>query len=299
MTFKPLTLEDQPIFQAAEVVAPSGIADTMFTNLFIWRSYYRPFWRESHGCLCLLAAPQGEEPFGLPPVGGGNQLAALDFTAETLKALTSRPVIKRVPEGLAQKIKETGRPYSCLSDRDNDDYVYLAEQLRTLGGRRLHQKKNHYNFFVSHNQFECLPVTRELAPELLAVQESWLATKEERETVPDHHLLYEVEAVHELIKQFDSLNQLGLAIRIDGRIAGFTMGEIMSPDTVLVHIEKADYEIRGLFVALSSHFCRQLPPDIVYVNREQDLGLPGLRQSKESLKPDHMRRKYILTLENG
>ncbi len=294
MSFKPLTLEDQPVFRAAERSAPPVTSDTVFTNLFIWRSYYRPVWQEAHGCLCLLAAPEGEGPFGLPPVGGGDQLAALDFTLEALKTMTDRPVFKRVSEPLMRRLEAAGRPYTWVHDRDNDDYVYPAEQLRTLGGRRMHQKKNHYNHFVSHNQFECLPITRDLVPELLGVQESWLATKEERD-VPSNHLRYEVESVHELVRHFEDLNQLGLAIRIDGRIAGFTMGEVMSPDTVLVNLEKADYERRGLFVALSSHFCRELPPNIHYINREQDLGLPGLRQSKESLKPDHLRQKYIVT----
>ncbi|MDR1045952.1 MAG: phosphatidylglycerol lysyltransferase domain-containing protein [Candidatus Adiutrix sp.] len=282
------------MFRAAEKSAPQVIADTIFTNLFIWRSYYQASWAEAHGCLCLLAGPEGEEPFGLPPVGAGDQLAALDFTLEALKGRARKPVFKRVPEALVEKIEAAGRPYEWAPDRDNDDYVYRAEQLRTLSGRRMHQKKNHYNYFVAHNQFEVLPLTPDLTPELLAVQESWLATKE-AQNIPSNQLSHEVESVHELVRRREELNQLGLAIRIGGRIAGFTMGEIMSPDTVLVHLEKADYEIRGLFVALSSHFCRTLSPEIVYVNREQDLGLPGLRHSKESLKPDHMRRKYIVT----
>lgn len=294
MTFKPLTLEDRDIFNKARQAAPQVIADTIFTNLFIWRSYYRPVWAEAHGCLCLIARPEGEEAFGLPPTGGGDRLSALNFTLEHLRPLTGAPRFKRVPESLADEIRAAGLPYDCVHDRDNDDYVYLAEQLRTLSGRRMHQKKNHYNFFVSHNQFECLPITDELVPDLLAVQEGWLATKEEQ-NIPLSHLRYEVESVHELLRHFKVLNQLGLAIRINGRIEGFTMGEIMSPDTALVHLEKANYDIRGLFVALSSHFCRELPPDIIYVNREQDLGLPGLRHSKESLKPDHMRLKFLVT----
>ena len=294
MTFKSLNLEDQAAFKKAQEAAPQVIADTIFTNLFIWRSYYRPVWAEAHGCLCLIAQPEGEEAFGLPPVGGGDRLAAFRFTLENLRTMTETPKFKRVPETLAEEIQAADLPYDCVHDRDNDDYVYLAEQLRTLGGRRMHQKKNHYNFFVNHNQFECLPITDELVPDLLAVQESWLAIKEEQ-NIPLSHLRHEVESVHELLRHFNELNQLGLAIRINGRIEGFTMGEVMSPDTVLVHLEKANYDIRGLFVALSSHFCRQLPPEIVYVNREQDLGLPGLRHSKESLKPDHMRRKFIVT----
>lgn len=294
MKFKTLTLDDQPVFRAAEQAIPQMISDAGFTNLFIWKSYYRPTWLEAHGCLCLLANPEGEEPFGLPPLGGGDQLAALDLTLEALKEQTDRPMFKRVPEVLVNQIEAAARPYDCVHDRDNDDYIYLREQLCGLGGRRMHQKKNHYNYFVNHYQFECLPLTRALVPELLNVQESWLATKEER-NIPSSHLTYEVESVHELLRHFEELNQLGLAIRIDGRIAGFTMGEVISQDTVLVHLEKADYEIRGLFVALSSHFCRTLPPEIVYINREQDLGLPGLRRSKESLKPDHLRQKYIVT----
>ncbi len=293
MTFKPLTLEDQPVFRRAEKAAPEVLADTIFTNLFIWRSYYRPTWLEADGCICLIAHPEGEEPFGLPPVGGGDLLSALDFTLETLKTMTGQPVFKRMPEFLVERLEAEKRPYSWEHDRDNDDYVYRREQICTLGGRKLHQKKNHYNYFVSHYQYECLPLSPDLTPELLAVQESWLATKEEQ-NASSRHLTYEVESVHELVKHREELNQIGLAIRIDGRIAGFTIGEVIAPDTVLVHLEKADYEIRGLFVAISSHFCREMPPEIVFINREQDLGLPGLRHSKESLRPDHMRRKYIV-----
>lgn len=294
MSFKALTLEDQSTFRAAEKTSPLVLSDTIFTNLFIWRSYYRPLWTEAHGCICLIANPEGEEAFGLPPVGGGDQLAALDFTLEHLKTLTDKPVFKRMPEHLAQKIEAAGRPYIYEHDRDNDDYIYPREQLCGLSGRKMHQKKNHYNYFINHYQFECLPVTRELMPELLAVQDSWLATKEEK-NIPSNHLQHEIESVHELLLHFEELGQMGLAIRIDDRIMGFTIGEVMNPDTVLVHLEKADYEIRGLFVAISSHFCRQFPPEISYVNREQDLGLEGLRKSKESLKPDHMRLKYIVT----
>lgn len=294
MTFKPLTLDDREVFRRAEFSSEQLTSDTNFTNLFIWRSYYQTVWADAHGCLCLIARPEGEEPFGLCPVGSGDKLAALDFTRDALREMgVAAPVFKRIPEKLAEQLIAQNRPYETEHDRDNDDYVYLKEQLSTLSGRRMHQKKNHYNHFVAHNQFECLPVTDELVPDLLAVQESWLATKEERDT-PVNHLRHEIESVHELLRHHKELGQTGLAIKIDGRIAGFTIGEPMNPNTMLVHLEKADYEIRGLFVALASHFCRQLPPEIMYVNREQDLGLPGLRHSKESLKPDHMQKKYTL-----
>lgn len=294
MNYKVLALEDQPIFRAAEAAAPQMIGDTCFTNLFIWRSYYHTHWAEAHGCLCLLARPEGEMPFALPPVGAGDRVAAVRSTFEALAEFTEQPVMRRVPEDLVDELAARGEPYHSTHDRDNDDYVYLREKICTLSGRRMHQKKNHYNYFINHNQFQCLPITSELSPKLLTVQESWLATKEERNE-SSRQLKYEVESVHQLLKSMDSLNQIGLAILINGRIEGFTMGEVLSLDTALVHVEKANLEIRGLFVALASHFCRLLPPELIYINREQDLGLPGLRFSKESFKPDHLRRKFTLT----
>ncbi|MDL2226973.1 phosphatidylglycerol lysyltransferase domain-containing protein, partial [Deltaproteobacteria bacterium OttesenSCG-928-M10] len=190
MDFKELTLEDQAAFRAAEKSAAQMIADTNFTNLFIWRSYYRPTWLKAHGCICLIARPEGEEPFGLAPVGGGDRLAALDFTRDALRELTANAVFRRMPEDLVEQIRTAGRPYEAVHDRDNDDYIYLRQQLCSLSGRRMHQKKNHYNYFINHYQFECLPITEALVPDLLAVQEGWLATKEER-NIPGNHLRQE------------------------------------------------------------------------------------------------------------
>ena len=295
MDFTPLTLADLGRFRAAEKSAPApNSTEVNFTNLFIWRSFYRPRWAEHQGCLSLIACPEGVEPFGLPPVGGGDRLAALDFTLDALRDLTPAPTCRRVPENLLELMSAAGRPYTAVPDRDNDEYVYLSGQLAALNGRRMHQKKNHYNHFVSRNRFECLPLTEDLRPELMAVQESWLATKVERDEISPTQLGYEAEAVREMLEHLRELDQLGLAIRINGRLEAFTLGEVIRPDMVLVHLEKANPKIRGLFVALASHFCRALPPGLTYVNREQDLGLPGLRQSKESFKPDHMVRKFIL-----
>jgi hypothetical protein len=297
MAFTTLTLAARDVFRAAEKSAPEAYpSEINFTNPFIWRSYYRASWAEHAGCLCLIASPEGEEPFGLPPAGGGDRLAALDFTAAELARFGAAPVCRRTPESLVDELRVAGRPSLVLPDRDNDDYVYTVRQLATLSGRRMHQKKNHYNYFIAHHQFECLPVTSGLKPELLAIQESWLATKVERDEFTPRQLRYEVESVREILEHLDELDLLGLAIRLEGRLEGFTLGELTRPDTAQVHLEKANPEIRGLFVALTSHFCRALPPAVAYVNREQDLGVPGLRRSKESLKPDHLIHKFTVTL---
>jgi hypothetical protein len=203
----------------------------------------------------------------------------------------AEPKLSRVPEAAAQVIAEARPDWLVEPDPDNADYVYLADKLITLSGRRMHQKKNHYNHFVQNNRFELLEVTEALHGELVEVEAKWLTSKTEK-LGPDNHLQLEREAVHILLENFRALELQGLAIRVNGKIEAFTLGEPLSPDTALIHVEKGNPDIRGIYVALCSHFCKTYYADKTYVNREQDLGLPGLRKSKESLKPDHLRKKF-------
>jgi hypothetical protein len=240
-----------------------------------------------------MASPLDGQPFCLQPLGAPERLEAWDFMAARMRELSLAPLFSRVPEREAEIIRAARPDWEVEPDRDNDDYVYDAAKLRTLSGRSMHQKKNHYNHFIQNNRAEFLPITRSLFPELKRVEDKWLTLKAEREAAGDAtHLALEREAIHSILERFEDLGQRGLAIRIDGAIEAFTVGEMLSPDTLLVHIEKGNPEIRGIYVALCSHFVREVFPEAAFVNREQDLGLPGLRRSKESLKPHHFVRKF-------
>ena len=287
MTFKTLTLEDRPIFREHEARTPLYTSDANFSNMLIWQGFYNFSWEAAHGCLCVKAEPKVGAPFALPPLGGGDFMAAVDHLAESMP----EPKLSRVPEEAAKAVSAARPAWLSEPDPDNDDYVYLAEKLITLSGRRMHQKKNHYNNFVQNNRFELVEVNEALHDELVEVEAKWLTSKTEK-VGPDNHLNLEREAVHILLENLSVLEIQGLAIRIDGKIEAFTLGEPMSPDTALIHVEKGNPDIRGIYVALCSNFCKTFYADKTYINREQDLGLPGLRKSKESLKPDHMRKKF-------
>ncbi|MDR2140696.1 MAG: phosphatidylglycerol lysyltransferase domain-containing protein [Deltaproteobacteria bacterium] len=290
MSFKPLTMADMEIFRAAEKAAPLTTSDVIFSNLLIWNDYYHFTWERLAGCLVLLASPEGQAPFALPPLGLGDRLAA----AEKVFSLMSAPLMSRVPEELAQFYQAQRPGWASAPDPDNDDYVYLAEKLINLSGRRMHQKKNHYNYFRQNYEAEFEDVTPELAPELIALEDLWLTAKTEK-IGPQTHLVMERRAIHLLLSNLETLNLRGLAIRVNGQIEAFTIGEVLNADTAVIHAEKGNPEIRGIYVALCSHFCRRYFSDLTYINREQDLGLPGLRFSKESLKPHHMAKKFNLT----
>ena len=181
-------------------------------------------------------------------------------------------------------------------DRDEDDYIYLKEDLINLSGRKLHQKKNHLNFFLKKYEFAYEEAKPEDAGEIMAYIESKNEyklgeTPEEWKEI----LEMETEAIRELLK-FLGKGLLSGVIRIDGRIEAVTLGEFAktnSKETVLVHVEKADDRIRGLYQAINNEFCRRLPEETIYVNREEDMGLQNLRQTKLSYKPVMMGEKYF------
>ncbi|MDR1086365.1 MAG: phosphatidylglycerol lysyltransferase domain-containing protein [Deltaproteobacteria bacterium] len=292
MSFKELSIGDQDVFREAEQACPLTTSDVNFTNMFIWNEYYHFTWTKAFDCLCLLAHPENSDPFALPPLGGGDKMKAAEFLFNELTV----PKMSRVPQELADLMGKLRPDWKVESDPDNDDYVYLSEKLINLSGRRMHQKKNHYNSFVQNNRYELLEVTRDLIPELSTVEDLWLTAKTEKIGLQSH-LIMEKKAVHLLLANLETLNLHGLAIRIGGKIEAFTIGEVLNPDTAVIHAEKGNPDIRGIYVALCSNFCRRYYGAMKYINREQDLGLPGLRFSKESLKPDHMSRKYVVTLE--
>ncbi|MDR1166871.1 MAG: phosphatidylglycerol lysyltransferase domain-containing protein [Deltaproteobacteria bacterium] len=290
MAFLPLTLGDRALFREFEKKSPLVASDANFTNMFIWRNYYRFSWERLGDSLCVIANPEGGKPFAFPPLGDSRDPRAWDHLAASLE----EPNFQRVPEELAAFVGEIRPGWLVVPDRDNDDYVYLGEKLQTLSGRSMHQKKNHYNYFIQNYRHEFLPIHKDLFPELMAMEDQWLTFKADKGAELSH-LKMEREAIHNILVHFDELEVAGLAVKIDGAIEAYAIGENLNADAAVVHVEKGNPEIRGIYVALCSHFCRNVFPAATYVNREQDLGLAGLRRSKESLKPHHFNRKFKIT----
>jgi hypothetical protein len=288
--FEPLSLAHQGLVDDFLRRFPPQISEFTFTNLFIWRHYYQLQVSVVHDFLTLLGQPPGSAPFLFPPVGGGDIHAWTKTGLETLKANGHRPRIGRVPGPLAGELASLPGAELVL-DRDNSDYVYLTENLVQLSGNRYHSQKNHVNRLKKNNDWEYFPLTRELVIECLNLQEAWCRLRQCEESPS---LLNEEQAIVEALKQIDFLPYRGGVIRMQGKVEAFSLGEILNPDTVVIHIEKANPEIPGLYALINQQFLEKEWSAIRYVNREQDLGEPGLRKAKESYHPDHLVEKFSL-----
>jgi len=256
----------------------------------MWRHHNRTVWREYEKCLLILLNPEGEMPFCLPPIGPGDKRKALDILCEQVRQLSPEPRICRVSERFLKKHVDPGRYVSFL-DRDNSDYVYSTLDLVQLSGRKYHKKKNLLNRFLKSNTFEYRTLDIELVECLLDMQEKWCRIKE---CADKPGLLAEDYAIYEALTHFGELDYQGGAIQINSTIEAFSLGEALNTDTAVIHFEKANPDIPGLYSAINHLFCSNRWSDVEYINREQDLGIEGLRKAKESYYPHHMVNKYTL-----
>ncbi|MBN1106966.1 MAG: DUF2156 domain-containing protein [Deltaproteobacteria bacterium] len=288
--FKPIEFEDKEVFDEILRLDPPMVSELTFTNLFMWRHQHRPLWRVREGCLLVILRPEGREPFGLFPSGKGDKGAALEALCRELGELTTEVRICRVDEENARRYAAPGR-YFVELDLNNSDYVYLANDLITLSGRKYHRKKNHLNQFIKSHDFEYRHLDTELVECFLDMQEEWCRM---RECVESPGLLSEDFAVREALTRWGELDYHGGAIVMAGKVEAFSLGEELNEETAVIHIEKANPDIPGLYAAINQLFCRNAWSHMKYINREQDLGIEGLRKAKESYHPHHMVHKYTL-----
>lgn len=288
--FKPLELIHKPLFDRFLSREQPRTSELTFTNLFMWRNCYGTTWAVREGCLLIILKDGKRGAFGLPPIGGDHKAAALDSLVVELRKMSDRPLISRAGRDLVENYADATR-YEISEDRDNSDYVYLARDLITLSGNRFHGKKNHVNRFVKNYRFEYKELDSELVRSFLDLQETWC---ELRNCDENPGLMDENGAIIEALKNYEALGYKGGAILIDSKVEAFSLGEMLNHDTAVIHIEKANPEIPGLYAAISQRFCQAAWSGARFVNREQDLGIETLRKAKLSYNPDHLEAKYTL-----
>ncbi len=181
--------------------------------------------------------------------------------------------------------------FSVEYDRDSSDYIYLASDLLELKGKKYHSKRNH----LSH--FRSLDYTFSLIQEKDFDDCISFCTEDYNNKYHDHSSVAEQYAINTYFSYFNEMGLSGGIIRIDGKVVAVTVGERLNSDTFCVHIEKADKSFSGIYTAINNFFVSSAVKDFKYVNREEDLGIEGLRKAKLSYHPVFLLNKYIINFK--
>jgi hypothetical protein len=278
---RPVTLDDKPAFDRYLRRYPPAVSELTFTNVFCWAEIRHHLFGEYAGHL-LIAYRQKDCCLSFYPPAGPDPAALLRTRIEGLRDYCWT----RLDKELATSLGSTARP---ALDRDNSDYVYRVEDLRTLRGKEYHAKRNYAKRFTDLYHPEVRPLTGALATECLHIQEQWLEGQRNNETARD-----ESTALIKALRHFDDLGLRGIGVHAGNTLVAFAIGEPLNASTFVEHFEKALPGYTGAYPYLLQAFARSIPDGFPFLNREQDLGLEGLRQAKESWHPAHLLEKYTI-----
>lgn len=260
---------------------PEGISEFTFANLYLFRythSYRICTLRE---LTCIISGKKKDERFLMFSCG----FPDLDTFDELMK---THDYVKCLAETHADAnwVALENRGYRVEEDRDNFDYLYLRKELSDLTGKKYHKKRNLVNAFINNYKYEERPLTQDKIPDALSILEKWRIQKGEEG---------DYAATKEALELMDKLQLCGYIYTVDGNPAGFTLGEeIARGKSFVIHFEKALEEYKGIYQFINQSFASILPVKYTYINREQDLGDPGLRQAKMSYRPCGFVKKYTV-----
>lgn len=287
--FKSLDKEDKELFESYYSKRKIEISDHTFTNYYIWRKLDRTQLTIIDGYLCPMVIGPDKKPHFMMPLGGG------DIKKAVKTCLAHTGSVVRV-DGRFKELLGEEKGFEAAEDRNQFDYIYLSKDLAELKGRRYDAKRNHINAFLKKSDFTYEAMGARHIEECLQLNEIWCKKKRsESEEFPN--LECEAEAVKEALLNKEFLGLTGGILTVNGRIIAFTLGQKLTEDTAVVHIEKSDPSIRGAAQLMNREFVRNEWDGCVYINREQDMGHPGLRKAKMSYHPAELRKKYNILLK--
>ena len=271
-----------------------------FGTLYSWRKYYYNKIAFTNGCALAMLNNGSHGTLYTFPAGGDVKSAIEDLAAfaeergETLKFVSvSEDNRKKAEELFSGKFEFSGV-------REDSEYIYFAKDLAELKGKKYHAKKNHVNHFLREfPEWSIEPITPDNIPECRALDAEWF--EENLEYKEDATLDGEIDALSECFDHFEELGLCGLLLRVSGKPVAFTMGELMPcGNCVDVRFEKALSCAEGAYSVINMEFAKYVLenyPGVIYLNREEDLGLEGLRQAKESYKPVMLYTNYLAVLK--
>ena len=289
--FKPVRLGDRAVIE--RYTMPSGICncDLAFANMYCWQAVFHSAWAEIGGFLVIRFQIDGGERIGyMQPVGEGDFGPILPLLREDAHAHGQRlRIIGLTDEGRDTIRRIVPCHFAFESDRALEDYVYNADDLRNLAGRRYQPKRNHINrFMAEYPDYRYEELTPDRFGECMALEREWRKAHEGHTS----ELCAEQRAMQRAFEHFEELGLIGGCIYVGDRLAAFTYGSAVNDHTFDTHVEKADTEFDGAFTIINKLFAQHLPERFTLINREEDLGLDGLRQAKLSYHPAFLQHKF-------
>lgn len=279
LSFQSLSLTRQAEYRRIFGLTPQKASDYSFLNLWAWRDIYQLEWAFDHDLVWIRQ--NSPRQLYWAPVGDWQ---AVHWSSRFQELQLQDQELIRVPEDLGRIWEESFEGQMRLEqDPEQWDYIYSVQDLIELKGNRFHRKKNLLRQFMRNYNFKYIELDLEKVDKALTLQTEWCMWKDCEDSTT---LEAENQAILNTFLDWSRLeNILGAGLEVDGDMVAYTVAEPLDKETIVVHFEKGCPNHKGIYQAMNQMFLANTAKDFKFVNREQDLGDPGLRKAKESYHP--------------
>lgn len=296
ISFKDITLADKDTITSFTMKSDRRNCDLSFSNLCSWRFLYDTKFAVADNFL-VFKFWAGEQLAYMMPIGTGDLKAILRKLIEDADKEKQSFCMLGVCSNMRVDLETTlPSQFVFTEDRDYADYIYLKSDLSTLKGKKFQSKRNHINRFRNtYPDYEYTPITPDRIQECLDLEAEWCKVNncdQQEGTGNERRAL--IYALH----NFEALGLTGGILHVNSKIVAFTFGMPINHETFGVHVEKADTTIDGAYAMINYEFANRIPEQYIYINREEDLGIEGLRKAKLSYQPVTILEKYMACLKS-
>jgi hypothetical protein len=284
---KPVGLQDKSLLKEHYSRYPPEHSDYLHAIMYTWRDYMQYSIAKVDGSILIIGEHENKH-YIRPPIGPRNK----DVFQEVLDLSSKEgwdPLIAMIGKETAEWMKNEFPGFEYEQDRDYFDYIYHSSDLAELPGKKYLKVRNYLNNFRKNNDHSVESISRQNIKEVKDFLIRWC---EKKGCKDDPFLMQERQATFHALDDLFELDLEGILIRVEGQVKAFSIFEEMKANMSVVHYEKADFDIVGLYQAINNETARFLTDKYEFINRESDMGVPGLRRAKDKYRPHHMLEIY-------
>ena len=294
MQFLPIDISTKQIINEFVKLQRIEASDVLFNNLYLWHFSRKIEYTIIKDCLIIKTQYPNSTPFIFYPLGLGEIKHVIQMVMEYFHDNNLIFSIQSMETHQKNNLESIfPNQFDIVTNRDRFDYIYNIEELISLSGRKYHNKKNHLNrFFANYKNYRYERITKDNAMLVLEAYKQWFGEVPN----PPQGLKNELLGIDGALKNITKLDITGGLLKVDNDIVAFTLGEIINDNSVVIHTEKANMKYKGIYQAINQQFLSNEWSGFEFVNREEDLGLDGLRNAKMSYNPSKFIEKFQATL---
>ncbi|MCE9677031.1 DUF2156 domain-containing protein [Paraclostridium bifermentans] len=294
MLFKDIEIDCKNILDKYFDLVDYEACEYCFTTLYMWKDLYNTKYYVEDDFAIVAGEYENKGFIILPLAKKENMNKAFDFIIKNFEKQHKQIHLKAINKEVVEYLQSVyGDRFEYIEERNNFDYIYDGESLRTLAGRKNQKKRNHLNSFVKEygDRVEYKKLEEADFDECINLLKEWSKDKDE-----SIELDSEFKAIKRIFKNYEKLKDtLKISgIYIDSKLEAFSIGEMLNDNMAVIHVEKANADIRGLYPYINQQFLLNEFSDVEFVNREEDLGIEGLRKAKLSYHPVKFAEKYTV-----